>query len=298
MPMICWQQTPLAQSAASLHPTCSAPEAHVPPLYAAQVSALPPSGEVPRQQYSVAVLHELPPHGTVPGSHAAPPSGAWHDGAPPLLPLLLAPPLEPELPLEPPSPPPLELPPSPTSGQPPSHEPPTMPLLLAPPSAPPPLLFSPPSPAADPLLEPDPPPLPPLEPPSPPFPPEPFTAVELPLHCDSANGAAASVVSARIQACVVFIVRCPSVGREHGTRRRARTAVARPPATEGRTYSPPERHFAAQRERPRMLAQDHSPAASPASAAASLPTPTSAALSPAPASAIAPLLPASAALGW
>jgi hypothetical protein len=65
------QQTPLAQSVASLHETLT-PEEQLPPLYGSHVP--PPSPF--EQQYWVAVLHDALPQGTVPGSHAAPPSGA------------------------------------------------------------------------------------------------------------------------------------------------------------------------------------------------------------------------------
>jgi hypothetical protein len=127
------QQTPLAQSAASLHET-STPE-QLPALYGSHVSPPLPF----EQQYWVAVLQEALPQGTMPGSHAAPPSGTWQvdppllPPSPPLLPPsetlpelppsalapvllpLLPPPSSPEEPLELPPKPPLELLPPPPS---------------------------------------------------------------------------------------------------------------------------------------------------------------------------------------
>jgi hypothetical protein len=169
IPRIVWQQTPLVQSAASLHPIFVEPVPQLPPLYATHVSE-PPSAPPLLQQYCALVVHVAEPQGTTPGSLATPPSGTG------VAPLLLAPAS------------PLEVPPSP------------LPLLepvpLLPPLEPVPLLppLEPPSSPDPPLLEVLPLPLPELDPlllpcaePSP-LPGE----LELPLQCVRASGPAAN----------------------------------------------------------------------------------------------------------
>ena len=129
----------------------------------------------PRQHEVWLVSHMVFPHGTMPGSHAAPPSGASHVTV--FVPPLLAPPSAPALP------PPSEVMP----GPPPSS------LAVVPPLLPP-----------LPLDEPPPLPLPPLlpDPPEPPpelpgWPPSGVTAVSEELHCVIASAAAESRAAAK-----------------------------------------------------------------------------------------------------
>jgi hypothetical protein len=170
----------VAQSDASLQ-CWSVPEQA--PLGPTQVSV--PASPVALQHDVLLVSHIVLPHGTIPGSQPAPPSGAWQvEGAGP-------PPDDPSAPPPgPPSPPPPEVPPE---------------LLATPPLLPltPPELLDPPP--LLPLLPPD---IPPLDPlprwPPPPSPPVPELDVLQPV---SASGSAAdSSAIATIPPCIVFIV--------------------------------------------------------------------------------------------
>jgi hypothetical protein len=151
--------------------------------------SVPPS-PVARQHEVWLVLHIVLPHGTMPGSHAAPPSGAWQVTV--VVPPLLVPPSPPELvppsevtPLLPPSPlvgAPLLLPPLPLPEE---GEPPLLPL--------PPLLLDPPE-----LL------------PEPGCPPSVIGWTSDELQCVSDSGTEAdSSVTATAPKCIFFIAAPP-----------------------------------------------------------------------------------------
>jgi hypothetical protein len=141
-----------------------------------------PASPVARQHDVWLVSHIVLPHGTLPGSHAAPPSGASHVTV--IVPPLLAPPSAPALP-----------PPSDVTLAP----PPSSPVVVAP--------LLPPLPLDDPPLLPPPllpdPPEPPPELPG--CPPSGVTAVSEELQCVIVSAAAESSVAANTPACVVFI---------------------------------------------------------------------------------------------